>query len=81
MTETGETLADLWQEGSESHARREILKAVQRYVAFNFIRSEPAEPYRLYQRMLAPYPGGMLVELSDDTCVKFPEIEAQESAM
>jgi DNA invertase Pin-like site-specific DNA recombinase len=81
MTETGETLADLWQEGSESHTRREILKAVQRYVAFNFIRSEPAEPYRLYQRMLAPYPGGMLVELSDDTCVKFPEIEAQESAM
>jgi DNA invertase Pin-like site-specific DNA recombinase len=65
MSATGETLSDLWREDG----RREIVRAAQRYVTFHFL-GEPGN-YDLWLGA-GEYPNGMLVELSDDTLVKFP---------
>jgi DNA invertase Pin-like site-specific DNA recombinase len=63
MTPTGETLADLWHL-ADSMSRREIMKALHSHLDF----SVDAEGYFSAGELLLP--GGTLVELTADTCVK-----------
>ena len=63
MTPTGETLAGLWHE-ADSVTRREIFKALHSRLEF----SVDADGYLWTGEML--WPGGTLVELTGDTCVK-----------
>lgn len=71
MTPTGETLGDLWRNGD----KRQILKMVQRYLGFHFINDPKVRDY-VWLKTIADYPGGKLIELSDDTCVKWPALAA-----
>jgi DNA invertase Pin-like site-specific DNA recombinase len=68
MTPTGETLAELWETGD----KREIFKALQRYLSFYFIPGKPELRDTVLLKEIADYPDGVLIELSDDICVKFP---------
>ena len=63
MTPTGETLAGLWHE-ADGMSRREIIKALHAHLGF----SVDAEGYFSAGELL--YPGGTLVELTADTCVR-----------
>lgn len=68
MTPTGETLADLWR----TWDKRAIMKAVQRFDEFYI--SEPGTRDVVRLRDVADYPGGKLIELSEDVCVRFPTV-------
>jgi DNA invertase Pin-like site-specific DNA recombinase len=71
MTPTGETLAEIWETGD----KREIFKAIQRYLNFHFMDA-PKVRDMVWQRNTTDYPGGVLIELSDNVCVRFPETPA-----
>jgi DNA invertase Pin-like site-specific DNA recombinase len=77
MSPTGETLAELWRGGD----KREVFKVIQRHVAFYFLPA-PAPRDQVWTRDLdddgqpsfpgESYPGGTLIELGPDVCVRFP---------
>jgi DNA invertase Pin-like site-specific DNA recombinase len=67
MTPTGEALADLWRSGD----KREIFRAIQRYLAFYFL---PGSGDMVWLKEVADYPGGALIELNEDVCVRFPAL-------
>jgi hypothetical protein len=73
MTLTGETLSEFWRSGD----KREIFKALQRYINFYF--RDDAGLGQVWFSEREGYPGGTLIELGPDTCVKFPEAEWRES--
>jgi DNA invertase Pin-like site-specific DNA recombinase len=66
MRETEETLADLWQTGD----KREILKAVMRYIKFIVHLNG-------HVSIDGEYPDGITIELNDDTCIKVANIALQ----
>lgn len=69
MTPTGETLLDLWKTGD----KRDIFKALQRYIGFNVGWSEDPETnakVKGYVWIENFYPGNTLIELTDDICIK-----------
>lgn len=72
MTPTGDTLADLWRAG-DTDAKQKIMKALQRYVGFNVGWSndpEQAKAVNGYVWIEGFYPGGKLIELTHDICIK-----------